>query len=392
MLILEILLWVGLFSIFYTYLFYPKLLQFLARNKKLRYDLLPLSNLPKVTIVMAAYNEEKVIEEKVCSVFNGNYPNELIEFWVGSDCSNDRTNEILTKLSNEYPQLKVHLFTERQGKINIINHFMKEVKNDIIISTDANNIFMEDTILELVSVLLSDDNIGMVETQPINHNLNNEGSSYQENTYIKGEARTKYYESLLLRVIGGPFGGCYIHRRKLWKDVPSTFVNDDFTVCINILNQGYKTIININAKIYEDVSNNPKLDFRRKIRLATGDFQNLFYFPQLLNPFSKIGFVMISHRVLRWFGPFILLFVLTVTILLTTDSTFYKIFLRIEIFSVIICSIEFLLRKININLFLLKHLTHFYLAQISMLIGFFKYLRGVKTSVWSPTQRFQKAK
>ena len=393
MLVLEILLWCGLFSIFYTYLFYPKGLQLLAKNKKLKYDLIPISNLPKISIVMAAYNEEKVIEQKIRSVFNGNYPNELIDFWVGSDCSTDATNEILTKLSQEYPTLKIHLFTERQGKTTMINRFLKDVPNDIIISTDANNIFFKNTIHELVSAISSDENIGLVDMQTINNNLNSEGSSEQENTYTIQEAMTKHCEGILFGVIGCPFGGCYIYRKKLWIDVPVTFLGDDFTVCMYVLRQGYKTIANLNAKTFEDVSNNPILDFRRKIRISTSNFQNLFYFPkEFLNPFSKIGFVMFSHKTIRWLGPFILLFVLIATIFLSFDNMFYKIFLGIEMFSLLVCLLDLLLRKFNIHLFLLKHLTHFYVAQIAMIIGLYKYIVGVKTSIWSPTQRFQNAK
>ena len=391
MLALEILLWLGLFSIFYTYLFYPKLLQLLARNKKLKYELIPISELPKITIVMAAYNEEKVIEEKVRSVFNGNYPNELIDFWVGSDCSNDRTNEILTQLATEYPTLKIHLFTERQGKINIINRFLKEVSNDIIISTDANNIFTQNTILELVSVLLSDDKVGIVDTNITRFNSNKSANNIgvQESFYLNNETNTKFAESMLFCTTVAPSGGCFAIRKKLWKSIPENFLVDDFLVSIYVLKQGYKIINNPNSKTFENINANPKVEYRRKIRVGTGNFQVFFHLPlTLINPFTKYGFIVFSHKVLRWFAPFILIFLLIATILLTSNSIIYQILLGIELLSIFLCILDLYLRKFNAKISLIRFISHFYTSNICLLIGFFRYIRGVKTSIWSPTQRF----
>jgi cellulose synthase/poly-beta-1,6-N-acetylglucosamine synthase-like glycosyltransferase len=196
-------------------LFYPLLIRFAARKKQLNYQLIPTAALPAVSIVMAAHNEEKVLEQKIRSVFNGNYPQELIEFYIGSDNSSDSTNEILITLSKEFPQLKITLFTERQGKINIFNKLVPQASNEIIISTDANNMFFENTIHELVSALCSDENVGLVDTLILHNNLKNDGMSLQEHTYISTEANKKHYESILFGIAAGPFGGCYIFRKKL---------------------------------------------------------------------------------------------------------------------------------------------------------------------------------
>jgi cellulose synthase/poly-beta-1,6-N-acetylglucosamine synthase-like glycosyltransferase len=341
---------------------------------------------------MAAHNEEKVIEQKIHSVFNGNYPNELIEFYVGSDCSDDSTNEILTRLAEQYSQLKIFLFNERQGKINIQNQFLQLVENEIVISTDANNIFFEDTIYEFVSVM-QDENIGLIDISMLHNNLNEKGMSYQENTYISTEAKLKYAEGMLFGAIGGPFGGCYAVRKKLWENVPDTFLNDDFYVNMIIYKKKYKAVTNYNAKIFEDVSNNPKNEFARKIRLATGDFQNLFrFFGMLMNPFTNVGFIMLSHRVLRWLGPFFLIFIFTASCILAIDIGFYFGLLIFEIACVCLCFVEILLKKMNINLFFIRYITHFFSSNLAMLLGFIKYCKGVETSIWSPTQRLQEVK
>ena len=388
----EIILWLSIFCIFYTYLFYPLILKIAAGNKQLHYELTPYSKLPAVSIVMAAYNEEKVIEQKIRSVFNSNYPNELIEFYVGSDCSNDKTNEILLMLAQEYPQLKVTLFTERQGKIQILNQFFSCVKNEIIVITDANIMFDRNTLIELIS-LFADEKIGLVDTQIIHTNLQKNGISYQEHTYLSYETSKKYRESVLFGIIAGTFGGCYAVRRALLENVPKNFLVDDFFICVNVILKNFKTVININARVFEDISNDAKIEFKRKIRIATGGFQNTFFFlGKLINIFSTVGFVMLSHKVVRWFGPFFFLFIFFSLAYLSFYSQIYLSLFIFAVFCILICCIDIFLQKFNIHLFFIRYLTHFFISNFALFIGFFRYLRGVKSSVWSPTQRHQKAR
>jgi len=191
------------------------LLKFIAKNKTLSYPIISAVNLPPISVVMAAHNEEKVIDTKIRSVFDSNYPPELIEFLVGSDNSSDKTNEILLELQKEFPRLNVTFFTERHGKINIINQLVPQAQHELVISTDANNFFHHNTILELVSALCSDDKIGLVDSYISHSDLKENGMSLQENTYISIEAQTKHNEGVFFKVTAGPFGGCYIFRKKL---------------------------------------------------------------------------------------------------------------------------------------------------------------------------------
>ena len=391
MIFAEIVLWLSIFCIFYTYLFYPLILKIAARNKQLQYELIPYSKLPTVSIVMAAYNEEKVIEQKIRSVFNGNYPNELIEFYVGSDCSNDRTNEILLMLEKEYPQLKVTLFAERQGKIKIMNTFFNCVKNKITVITDANIIFDKNTLLELISPF-ADEKVGLVDTQIIHTNLQKDGISHQEHTYLSYETNKKYMESVLFGIIAGTFGGCYAVRKELLEKVPENFLVDDFFICINVILRNFKAIINVNAQVFEDISNDAKIEFKRKIRIATGGFQNtFFFFGKFINIFTTVGFVIFSHKIVRWFGPFFLLFIIFSLVCLSFYNKIYLILFLFTVCCILVCFVDIILRRFNIHLFFIRYLTHFFISNFALLIGFFRYLRGVKTSIWSPTQRHQKA-
>jgi len=185
------------------------------------------------------------------------------------------------------------------------------------------------------------------------------------------------------------FGGCFAIKKKLWTEVPSTFLVDDFYIGISVQKQGYKTITNPNAKTFEDVNVDEKVEYRRKIRIGTGNFQNFFHNPFLfLNIFSSIGFVMFSHKVLRWFAPFILIFVLIATIWFAFYNVFYVLLLGIEVLSILVCVLDLCLRRFSIQLPFIRFISHFYTSNICLLIGFGRYIRGVKSSIWSPTQRF----
>lgn len=393
MLIVEIIFWVGAGLILHTYMLYPLLLRVLASNRKLRLKAVSDDlELPVVSIVMAAYNEEKVIEEKIVSVFTGNYPAAKIEMWVGSDNSSDRTNEILAEMKMRYPQLDYKVFGTRQGKINIINQLVGQTRGDLLVITDANVIFSGDTIRQLVSAF-ADDKTGMVDTRMMHTGLQSDGISHQEHAYISSEVKVKYHEGLLWGSMMGPFGGCYAIRRELFRPVPGNFLVDDFFINMCVLQQGYSAKSNIGALVYEDVSNDMGQEFRRKIRIATGNFQNFSRFSGfLLKPWTARCFCFVSHKVLRWFGPFLLLAALASALVLSQYSMFYLVLLCTGAGSFILALTDILLVKTGINVSLLRYLAHFYVSNIAMLLGFFRFAAGVKSSVWTPTQRHQTKK
>jgi hypothetical protein len=159
---------------------------------------------------------------------------------------------------------------------------------------------------------------------------------------------------------------------------------------MKIVEQGYKSVVNLNAKVLEDVSNNSKVEFRRKIRISTGNFQNFFLFIKiLLKPFNSKGFVLFSHKVLRWFGAFFLIFAFISSIILSIHNIFYFSLSILAFACILLPLVDIIFKKFDIHLFFARHLTYFFLSNIAAIIGFFKYLKGVKSSIWSPTQRYQ---
>src|ERR1051325_9444336 len=246
MMALQIIFWVCFAALAHTYIIYPLLLAVLASGKQIK----PVSEnfQPDVSILIPAYNEEKIIKEKLESIFNSDYPKEKIEVVVGSDASTDRTNEII----KSFPKVQLVEFKGRSGKPKIINMLATLAKNEILILTDANVIFDKNTIHELAKHF-SNPGIALVDSNMVNINQQGKGISKAESTYIRGEVGIKNNEGKVFGMMMGPFGGCYAVRKRFYSPVPDNFLVDDFYVNMKVLENGGKAISEINAKVYEEV-------------------------------------------------------------------------------------------------------------------------------------------
>ncbi|MFN8295181.1 MAG: glycosyltransferase [Chitinophagales bacterium] len=367
-----------LFLLMYAYIFYPMQLRKKAIGKSLNFQSYNLQDeLPDVNIIIPVCNEEKVIEEKLNSIFETTYPKEKLHIFIGLDNCTDATKKII---ETKFPLSNIHLieFAERQGKPNVLNHIINnKITNEksILILTDANVIFTKDTIFELVKYF-KDEQIGLVDAniQPKKITNNN------EKDYWNYETEIKQNESLVYGIIPGPSGGCYAIRRNLFPTIPVNFLVDDFYIGFQIITQNYKAILNINAICYEDIITNWKQEFFRKIRIATGNFQNLWKFKKYtVHPFSTIGFIFLSHKVLRWKTPFLLLILYYVLLL-----EFTLFILIVTLFLPIIDALLFTFGK---EFKPLRRFHYFIIMNIAVLIGFIKFCKGVKTNVWQPTTR-----
>jgi len=249
--------------------------------------------------------------------------------------------------------------------------------------------FEKETLFELVK-FFKDERVGLVDTHMKNVGLKKDGISIQEKTYISREVFVKHLESDSFGAMIGPFGGCFAVRKELFEKVPSNFLVDDFFICMNVLSKGKAAINSLDAKVFEDVSNILSIEFKRKIRIAAGDFQNLDHFKRLLwPPFSPVAFCFLSHKVFRWFGPLFLIGAFISNLALIQYSSFYELLFLLQLIVTILPFIDFILKKFQIHIVFLRFVTHFYTMNLSLLIGFIKSIKGVKSNVWKPTRRLQ---
>ncbi|MFN0274527.1 MAG: glycosyltransferase [Chitinophagales bacterium] len=345
------------------------------------------NQLPIVSIIMAAYNEEKVLEEKMKSVVQTKYPSVQYEILIGSDASTDNTDNIIKKFEQQGYPVKLIRFQGRSGKSFIINELVPLAKGEILIFTDANIYFSKELIPQLVSHF-SDKNVGLVGANILNSGMRKDGISFQEKTYIQRENRIKYNEGLLWGVMMGAFGACYAVRRGLFKPIRSNFYMEDFFISMYVLSQGKKAINNLSAIAYEDVSNDWKEEFKRKVRISAGNFQNLGVYWRKIFPLHKpLGFSFFSHKVIRWFGPFFIIVAYLANLLLIHENLFYQILFIFQTLGMLTPIIDQIFSRIKIHNFALRLVAYFYTMNAALLVGFIKYCKGIESSIWKPTER-----
>ena len=390
MILIEVIFWVSVLLVLHSYLFFPQILNWLAKGKKpnqLVYS--APEELPEVAILLAAYNEASVIEEKIRSTFRTTYPRQKISLYIGSDNSTDATNAIVESLKAEFPEIHFYPFASRTGKIGIINKLAQKALAPVLIFTDANVFFDEHTIFQLVKHF-KNPGIGLVGGNILNEAVKSEGISVQEKAYLQRENLIKYQEGVLWGTMIGAFGGCFAMRRRNFVPTPANFIVDDFYLSMKVLEQGQKAINELEAVSYEDVSNQLSEEFRRKVRISTGNFQNLHTFRHLLwPPFTGLAFSFLSHKVIRWYTPFLLLLIFFSNFALLSEGWLYKLTFAGQMILPATILLDWLLKKKNIHVRLFRFITHFYGMNLALLLGWNRYRKGVKTSVWTPTKRNQ---
>lgn len=380
--------WISLLLLLHSYVIYPLLLQLLARRKTnnglvfMKDD----QHLPVVSVIISVYNEEGSVAQRITNIFQSKYPKGKIELILGSDGSTDSTNAILMRLQNDYPDLKVSLFPERRGKGVVLNDIVGRAKGDVLILTDSKVLFSEDTVFHLVKHF-KNDAIGIIGGNLITRQGSKDGISIQESMFMSREILMKYNEGKLWGSAMGAYGACYSVRKELFEKIPTGFAVEDFYITFKVLTKGYKVIMEPEAEGFEEVPNRIDEEFRRKVRISSGNFQNICAFANYLFRFSAVSFCFVSHKVIRWVGPLLLIILLVANAFLVHVSILYKISFVTQLILLIAPLIDFFLKKIHIHVIPLRFVTHFYSMNLALLLGFIKFLKGVKTNVWEPTKR-----
>ncbi|MGB1248212.1 MAG: glycosyltransferase [Chitinophagales bacterium] len=346
--------------------------------------------LPEIAIVIAAYNEEKVIAQKLQSILESDYPLDKMTVFIGSDDSTDKTNEICEKFAKENAAINFHLIKGRHGKLGVLNQLFTQYidlkKYEVIIQTDANILFAKRMVSTLVAHFKNKE-IGLVCANVKNKNIRQEGISKQESIYISGENQLKINEGKAFGASMGAFGACYAIRSSYIEEIPSHCLAEDFYFSMLVLQQNAKIITDKDAICYEDLPSSILEEFNRKKRISVGNFQNLKEFKSLLFAKNKqVSFAFFSHKVLRWLGPFFLLFAY-VSLAILVSFPLYTTLFAIANLLLFLAFLDWALIRVDIHVNLLRLLRYFFMMNIALFFGFIKYVKGTENNVWTPTER-----
>ncbi len=385
-LLLQIIFWVPVALLFHSYILFPLWLEIrFARSGRKKHPVHKGFS-PSVSVIIPAYNEESIIEKKIRSIYAGDYPADKLEVLVMSDASTDNTDSIVRRLAGEYPSLHFFRSGRRTGKPGILNQMVKKATGELLLLTDA-NVLLDPQTIPLLAAHFADADLGLADTQLVG--LGHErGIALQEKKYTGREVKIKFLEGSLWGIIMGPSGACYALRRELYTPVPDNFLVDDFYINMKVLEQGKKAIVEPEARVYEDVTQTFREAFRRKTRIATGNFQNLWTFRHLYrNIFRPTAFCFWSHKGIRWLGPWLLLANLLAALLLAPAHLIYLLALGIHLLIFLLIALDNLLGFFGKQIVILRFVTHFYSMNLALATGFIKALKGVRSNVWEPTKR-----
>ncbi len=345
------------------------------------------AELPEIAIIMAVRNEEKIIAKKIESIINSNYPKDKISCLIGSDASDDNTDKIIEKYAQKHSNIKLIHFNNRKGKVFIINKLKTITKSKILILTDANAILSTDGIKELVKHF-KNPQINVVGGRLINSKTSKTDIAFQEHSYMELEFLLKLAEGKIWGSMMGAYGAFYAVRAANFTPIPPKFLVDDFYISMKAMENGGLAICEPSAIAHENVAGELSEEFRRKTRISTGNFQNLMFFSKILSKFRvSVIFSFLSHKVLRWFGfLFIFAVILCLPILAPTHFVYFSVAILV-VLSAIMLVIDIFCRKNQIQILLLRFITHFYCMNMALFEGFIKFLKGVESNVWEPTRR-----
>ncbi len=329
---LAVLFWIALFVVVYTYIGYGL---FLYAAVRLREALCPRTvspdpaPWPEVTLLIAAYNEEEVVEQKMRNSLAQDYPAERLRIvWV-TDGSNDATNERL----RAWPEAQVLFSPERRGKTAALNRAFALIDTPLVVCTDANTMLNREAVREMVR-LFCDPEVGCVAGEKRVAAADGNAAS-TEGIYWKYESKLKEWDDRL-RSASGAAGELFAVRKSLFRPVPEDTLLDDFLISMRIVMQGYRIAYSTRAYALETPSADMREEGKRKRRIAAGGLQAIARLRPLLNPFryGVFSWQYVSHRVLRWsLTPVLLLLLIPLNAMLACcaeHNTVYVVLLLLQ--------------------------------------------------------------
>lgn len=337
MLTLKILFWAMLLIVFYTYIGYGILLYIIIRLKRFfrgkpREAVLPPDEeLPDMTLLICAYNEEDVVAEKMKNTLAIDYPKDKFRIMWVTDGSNDHTNELL----KAYPEVDIVFSPERRGKSAALKHGLRELKTRYVAFTDANTMLNPGAMKEIARQFM-DPTVGCVSGEKrVMAKKDGDMAAEGEGLYWRYESTLKRWDSELYSTMGAA-GELYAIDPTLVREVPDEALLDDFMMSMYVVEAGKRIAYAPDAYAQEYGSANIFEESKRKRRIAAGGLQSIWWLRRMLNPMRQplVTFQYVSHRVLRWSVTPVAMIILLITnglLSIMGAGLFYDIILILQI-------------------------------------------------------------
>jgi cellulose synthase/poly-beta-1,6-N-acetylglucosamine synthase-like glycosyltransferase len=388
--LLSVAFWTCLALVVYTYFGYPLLIWALSRGFG-EFGSPPPgedrdTDLPSVSLLIAAYNEEAEIRKSIESALALDYPAGKLEIVIASDGSSDATPAIVRR----YAPRGVRLldYKERRGKAEVLNSAFTELKGDVVLLSDANT-KIEPGALRRIVRWFRDPRVGVVCGKLVLRD--GRGSRNADGLYWKYETFLKKCEGRLGGLLGAN-GGIYAIRRELHYPIPADTIIDDFIIPLQAkLHTGCVIVHDSRAVAYEETPETIGAEFKRRSRIGAGGFQSISMLWPLLHPrHGWTAFTFLSHKLLRWLCPFSLIGLLACNLCLVGEP-FYRVALLAQ-FAFYLTAFAAMWLPPGIRLLKPLRLTTMFAGMnVALLFGFARWLLGTQKAAWERTARLAEA-
>lgn len=392
--ILVVLFWVFFAIVFYAYLGYGILLFLILKIRK-RFGLLPNADqfLPRVTHVIAAFNEEDWIGEKIKNSLALDYPKEKLDLLFVTDGSDDATPALVEAAAAAEGARFRHFFQpQRQGKIAAVQRVMEHIDTPFIVFSDANT-DLNPQAIRLMMRHFYDEKVGAVAGEKrIRQGDVNDASGAGEGIYWKYESQLKKWDAQLYSVVGAA-GELFAVRKSAYEHVPSDTIIEDFYMTLRIAQRGFRVTYEPAATAEENQSEDVGEELKRKIRIAAGGLQAIARLSPLLNVFKYgwLSFQYISHRVLRWtLAPLALPIIFITNLLLAWQGlSFYQFTMIVQLlfYALAIGGAVLARNKIKLKVFFVPY--YFAVMNYAVFRGFGRIISGRQSVLWERAKRAQ---
>ena len=363
-----ILFWIPFGLIAYNWMIFPVLLILVVRLRRsvhLGRESESPQELPRVTIAVAAWNEEKCIGEKIRNCLAFDYPPDRLEILIGTDAVTDRTNDVVRTFSDR----RVRLWTtdQRLGKSEVLNRLMPLAAGDLVLFTDA-DVLMSPAALRMAVRRFRDERVGVLL---FHYERRNEEGHVAEGLW-------DWYENWLKRLEGelgaavGVYGWAMMLRRSLCRPIPPETINDDWVLGTRPFRWGYAAVYEPRATSWTKAEK-ARVEFTRKTRISRGNIQAFFMMPDLFLPkFGVKSWVLISHKLLRWVTP-VLLLAMLVGSALSWQVPFFRVVLLLQMAVLLTTPLVLVARGLARRLLLMQY---YVWTNLAMVVGYWQYFFG----------------
>ena len=378
---MRIIFWLSLIGILYTYSGYPLAMWILARLRPWPWKAAAIS--PSVSVVLAVHNGVALLPGKIQHLLGLDYKN-IKEIIIVSDGSADGTAELLAR--QKHPLLKTIVLRDQGGKAAAVNAGAAQATADVILFVDIRPETAPGAVQQLIGNF-ADPMVGCVAGELILRQDGHDAASEAVGgLYWRYEQWIRKCEAVFDSPVG-VYGGFYAIRRELFVQQPDGLILDDMFQPLSIIRQGYRSVLDPQACVYDTWPKKVEGEFHRKVRTLAGNFQLFKLAPWTLTLQNRVLFQLVSHKVMRLIVPYLLVLLLVSSVVLSASSPVYAAFATLQILNWTV-AIAGLLYGIPLLQRIAAPASALLVLNAAAVVGFYRFLftRGPLWMIWNSSK------